>query len=234
MRTNITYYLLPITCYLLPVTLATPSVAQSTLLSCVVPENNEYVLLIVTETEDKRAKVLQAIPNDIEVSFCDYLGKSVTHIGSFINREDAEEWGQYFQENLDLTAVIVESSQTLPLEVVSEPPPIITQGLPNTSETISVALPQTNNLPSYNPQALGTGYAILIDYVNQPEIANQLQQLLSKEIGLVSYLARPYLIAIHTTSESEANAMLKNLSDRGFWTIMVDSSKVTLLTPTVK
>ncbi|MGC1246102.1 MAG: hypothetical protein WA865_07825 [Spirulinaceae cyanobacterium] len=263
MRTNLAHYLLPITYYLLPIILATPSVAQSPLSACILPENNEYLLLIVTETEEERAKVIQAIPNDIEVSFCNYLGQNVTHIGSFSSREDTDEWGQYFQQNLGLMAIIIESTPTPPSEVVSQPPqtirqepeqspsrtlpslspsseaipessPVINQEPPQAKEPVIQTISQTNNNLSYNPQPLGTGYAILIDYVNQPEIADQLQQLLNKEIGLASYLARPYLMAIHTTSEREANAMLKNLSDRGFWTIMVDSSKVTLLTPIVK
>ena len=35
-----------------------------------------------------------------------------------------------------------------------------------------IATPPTEeNLPAYNPKPLGTGYAVLIDYFNQPELA---------------------------------------------------------------
>ena len=225
-----------------------PSLPQNNLASCTLPGNQEYLLLVITPNREERAAILQNIPNDMEVSFCNYSGEAVTRIGSFGSLEAADEWGQYFQQNLGLTPVIIEGNQTPLLEVVSEPPPITTQEPPSIPETssevsplvtqeppsISETLPQASSNSGYNPQPLGTGYAILIDYLNQPEIASQLQQILNREIGLASYLARPYLIAIHTSDENEANTVFKNLSDHGFWTIMVDSNKVTLLTPVVK
>jgi hypothetical protein len=50
---------------------------------------------------------------------------------------------------------------------------------------------------------------------------------------LVSYGQRPYLLARYTTSEREANSTLRQLSDRGFWSMVVDSRRVTLLKPVV-
>jgi hypothetical protein len=76
---------------------------------------------------------------------------------------------------------------------------------------------------------LGEGYAVLVDYFNQPEIAAQVQQLLGEKVGLVSYGQRLYLLAVHTTSQREANSTLQKLSDRGFWSMLVDSRRVTLL-----
>lgn len=85
------------------------------------------------------------------------------------------------------------------------------------------------NLPAYTPKPLGEGYAVLVDYFNQPEIATQVQQAIGKEVGLVSYAQKPYLLALHTSNERNATNTLQRLSDRGFWVILVDSKKVTLL-----
>jgi hypothetical protein len=73
----------------------------------------------------------------------------------------------------------------------------------------------------------------LVDYFNQPELASQVRQLLGSNVGLVSYGQRPYLLARYTTSEREANSTLRQLSDRGFWSMVVDSRRVTLLKPVV-
>lgn len=93
----------------------------------------------------------------------------------------------------------------------------------------ATATPPTENLPAYNPKPLGTGYAVLIDYFNQPELAERVQQALRKDVGLVSYGQRPYLLALHTSNQKDATDTLKALSDRGFWVMVVDSQKVTLL-----
>ena len=85
------------------------------------------------------------------------------------------------------------------------------------------------NVPAYTPKPLGEGYAVLVDYFNQPEIATQVQRAIGKEVGLVSYGQKPYLLALHTTHEKNATNTLQTLSDRGFWVMLVDSKKVTLL-----
>ncbi|NJR49433.1 MAG: hypothetical protein HC780_07525 [Leptolyngbyaceae cyanobacterium CSU_1_3] len=91
----------------------------------------------------------------------------------------------------------------------------------------SIAKPSDSS--AYNPQLLGAGYAVLVSYFDRPELAVQIQQALQKEVGLVSYGQRPYLLAIQTPDQATANATLKNLSDRGFWVMVVDSRRVTLL-----
>ena len=97
--------------------------------------------------------------------------------------------------------------------------------LPNSPQLIA----QDSSSPAYNPKPLGTGYAILVDYFNQPEIAKQVQQALGKEVGLVSYAQRPYLLISHTTNQINATDTFEMLSKRGFWVMLVDSQKVTLL-----
>lgn len=90
------------------------------------------------------------------------------------------------------------------------------------------ALP-SENVPAYNPKPLGEGYAVLVDYFNQPDMAAQVQEAIGKEVGLVSYGQRPYLLALYTSNERNATSTLKTLSDRGFSVILVDSERVTLL-----
>lgn len=85
----------------------------------------------------------------------------------------------------------------------------------------------------YNPQPLGAGFAVLVDYGNQPEVAIALRQVLTRDVGLVAYGQRPYLLAAQTTDLAAANAVLQNLSDRNFTALIVDSQSVILLTPIV-
>ena len=69
----------------------------------------------------------------------------------------------------------------------------------------------------------------MVDYFSKPELATQVRQLVGKDIGLVSYRQRPYLLAVHTTDQRLANSTLQTLTDRGFWAMVVDSRRVTLL-----
>lgn len=100
------------------------------------------------------------------------------------------------------------------------------------------AIPGMPTAPSpslaYNPQPLAEGYAVLVDYFNQPQVAGQLQQLTNNPVGLVSYGQRPYLLVGYSRTEAEANALLQQLSSSGFWTMVVDSQRVMLLTPQVQ
>lgn len=85
----------------------------------------------------------------------------------------------------------------------------------------------------FNPQALGDGYAVLVDYHNQPSIAAEVQQLLARPVGLVSYGQRPYLLAIYTSDAAAASTVLRTLSDRDFSAVVVDSRRTVLLSPAV-
>jgi hypothetical protein len=60
-------------------------------------------------------------------------------------------------------------------------------------------------------------------------VATQLREFLNKEIDLVSYGQRPYLLAEYTENQGKANRVLQTLSDRGFWVTVVDSRNVILL-----
>jgi hypothetical protein len=68
-----------------------------------------------------------------------------------------------------------------------------------------------------------------VDYFNQPELAAQVQQTLEQSVGLASYGQRPYLLATYTDNLAQAEVALQTLSDRGFWVMVVDSRRVTVL-----
>lgn len=96
-----------------------------------------------------------------------------------------------------------------------------------------VVRPATNPQASTvaDPQPLGAGYAVLVEYFNRPETAAQVQQFLGTDVGLISYVQRPYLLALHTSDQNKATETLKRLSDQGFYALLVNSRQVTLIRP---
>ena len=87
--------------------------------------------------------------------------------------------------------------------------------------------------PAYNPQPLGAGYAVLVDYANRPELAIELRDALTRDVGLVAYAQRPYLLAAYTPDLAAANTLLQTLSGRNFTALIVDGRSTILLTPVV-
>lgn len=173
---------------------------------CQMPQGDEYILLVVSKTPESQARVKSILPANPNTIICNYLEDTVTRLGGFKTEEDANNLAGYIKDKAGLKTLVVR-------------PPV-------------VIAPQ--NTTGFNPQPLGKGYAVLVDYFNQPEVASQVRQMLGKEVGLVSYRQRPYLLAIHTSNQNDASTTLKQLSDRGFWVMIVDSDKVTLLSSTVK
>lgn len=158
-------------------------------------------------------KIRSVLPNTANATVCNYFQNVVTRVGGFSSAEIANSWARYMTETVGFQAFVARSSQSA-----------IT---PQSIAPQSIAKPSDSS--AYNPQLLGAGYAVLVSYFDRPELAVQIQQALQKEVGLVSYGQRPYLLAIQTPDQATANATLKNLSDRGFWVMVVDSRRVTLL-----
>ncbi|MCC5898396.1 MAG: hypothetical protein JJU32_10830 [Phormidium sp. BM_Day4_Bin.17] len=115
---------------------------------------------------------------------------------------------------------------------LSSAPPAQPQTQPQAMPEVAVASPPGRNR-GFNPQPLEAGYAILVDYFNQPDVARELQRATNRSVGLVSYGQRPYLLVGYSRDEAEANALLQRLSEQGFWTMVVDSQRVMVLTPQV-
>ncbi len=188
---------------------ANRTLAQTPTSACQPPQQNEYLLLVPTPTPETQQHLQQSLPANTRSTVCRYRDDTVTRIGGFRRIEDANDWVRYVKEIVGLSAYVVQPT------------------------TVAVATAPSTNVPAFNPQPLGEGYAVLVDFLNQPEIAAQLRQILGNDVGLVSFGKRPYLLAMYTTNEGRANSTLRQLSDRGFWSMVVDSRRVTLLKPVV-
>ncbi|UKP00415.1 hypothetical protein [Nostoc sp. UHCC 0870] len=191
----------------------TPVTAQTALPVCQPPTPGEYLLLVVSPTAENQKQLRSALPNEIKTTTCRYLTETVTRIGGFRSIDDANRWARYINTIVGLSAIIT----TRPGELAQQP-----------------QQPQQPPQITYNPQMLGQGFAVLVDYFNRPELATSLQQALGGNVGLASYGQKPYLLAVYTTNQQEAYNTLQKLNDRGFFAVLVDSRKVMLLRSVVQ
>ncbi|MEA5505189.1 hypothetical protein VB735_19165 [Halotia wernerae UHCC 0503] len=194
----------------------TSAIAQPAIPACQPPSAGEYLLLVVSPTANNQKQLRSALPNQIPSITCQYLTETVTRIGGFKKIDDANRWARYINNIAGLSAIIT----TRP----AAPDVAQAQSKPQTQ-------PQTI---SYNPQALGEGFAILVDYFNRPELVNSVKQVVGGNVGFASYGQRPYLLAVHTTNQKEAYNTLQKLNERGFFAVLVDSRKVVLLRSVVR
>jgi hypothetical protein len=213
------------------------AVAQSSYPNCQPPNPGEYVVLVVSKTPQTQELVRQTLPRNTSTTLCQHSDNVVTRIGGFTAAQAARDWMQYLNDIVGLQASVIEPPVVVEATAVpsaGENVPTRTQATGETQTVVSQATGETQTvvsekLPAYNPQQLGTGYAVLVDYFNRPEIAQQVQQMVGKEVGLVSFGQRPYLLVLHTTNESNATNTFQMLNQRGFVALVVDGQKVTLL-----
>ncbi|WP_334861466.1 hypothetical protein [Nostoc sp.] len=193
--------------------------AQQTIPLCKPPNAGEYLLLVVSPTANNQKQLRSALPPELKTITCKYLNETVTRVGGFNKIDDANRWARYVSNIVGLSAIITTRPTTAAVQPQSQPQP----------------QPQSpQQTVSYNPQALGEGYAVLVDYYNRPELVNSVQQLVGGNVGFVSYGQRPYLLAVYTTNQSEAYNTLQKLNNGGFVASIVDSRKVILLRSTVR
>jgi len=200
--------------------------------TCQPPAPSEYLLLVVTRTPDSQTQVQQLLPPNTTVGACTYLEDTVTRVGGFRTVERANAWAKYVTETTGLAAFVARPAETPQASSTAgtSTPAAISKPQKPTASPSTAAKP---NDSSYSPKPLGLGYAVLVDYQNQPEMAVKVRQILGKDLGLVSYGQRPYLLAVYTADSNAANTALQLLSDRGFWATLVDSRRVILLRRTV-
>ncbi|WP_254564961.1 hypothetical protein [Oscillatoria sp. HE19RPO] len=195
-------------------TLFTPATnAQPTYPACQPPLPDEYLVLVPTATVVDQDQIRRLIPGAIETTVCNYVNETVTRLGGFGRADQAQEWAQYVNSQAGIVAYVVG-----PAGVAATPSP----------------LPVVPSAGAYNPQPLGNGYAVLVDFFSNPQVAGELWQILRTDIGLVSYGQRPYLLAELTDQQNRANQILQTLSDRGFFATVVDSRNVILLDDAVR
>ncbi|MBO3457497.1 hypothetical protein G7B40_004275 [Aetokthonos hydrillicola Thurmond2011] len=186
--------------------------AQQQISACQPPSPGEYLLLVVSPTPDNQSQLRRALPPELKILTCKYLKDTVTRIGGFTKIEDANRWARYINNVVGLTGIIT-----------TRPKDTIATSQPASNHTAS------RQPASYKPQKLGQGFAVLVNYYNRPEVANQVQQIVGGDVGFVSYAQHPYLLAVYTTNQKEAYNTLQNLTNHGLFPILVDSQKVILL-----
>jgi hypothetical protein len=200
---------------------------QQNLPVCQPPNPGEYLLLVISPTADNQNQLRRAIPNEIKTTTCRYLTDTVTRIGGFTKIDDANRWARYINSIVGLSAIIT----TRPGERLATQPTTQTPQINQLNQLNQ--LNQPHQTAAYQPQRLKNGFAVLVDYFNRPEVANQVKQIVGGDVGFVSYGQRPYLLATYTTNQKDAYSTLQKLSERGFFAVIVDSSKVMLLRPIV-
>jgi len=208
-----------------------PSLGQS-LATCSPPVTGEFILLVNTPTSATESQLKQVLPPNVIIPVCDYLGNRVSRMGGFRSLTDANAWAEYITQSSGLQAFVAQSPQgndgtlnTTANTAVPNPP-----SLPNPL----TANPSASGIPTYNPQPLGSGYAVIVDFFNNPGIAVQLRTTQQRSPGLVSYGGRSYLLANYTADSRIALGSLQQLSQQGFQVLLVDSRQAVLLTPEVR
>lgn len=206
---------------------------------CAPPEANEYLLLVEGETVESRDRIQNLLPATTNVTVCRYLNDVVVRAGGFTSLENANAWAQYLTEVEGAQAFVARPAA--PGEILPDDTPVAAQPVepvspqpvdePSVVPTTPVNDPVTLPAPvvGYAPQLLGEGYAVLVDYGNNPAVAKQLQQTLNQSVGLVVYEQRPFLLATQSPDAQAAAQVLQTLSNNRFGAFIVDSSDVVLL-----
>ena len=186
--------------------------AQSTLPACPPPAAQEYLLLVRGENESERAKISSVLPADNTVLVCQYLNEVLVRAGGFTSLETANAWATYL--------TTVEGFESFVSRPAGSGQPLATGATGNAGNT------------AYNPVRLGAGYAVLVDYGNQPEVASAVSQLM-RPVGLAVYRQKAYLLADYTGDAAEAATTLQRLYDAQLSAILVDSAQVVRLSSEV-
>ncbi|MFB2838902.1 hypothetical protein [Floridanema evergladense] len=209
---------------------ANGALAQSRESTCEPPAAGEYLLFVATNTRQSQRLLRQSLPSKTRATVCRYLDNTVTRISGFSSLENAEDWVRYINDITGLSAFVVEPTTVAEFVTDTQPP----APPPESNREERKPQPPSENLPAFNPRLLGRGYAVLVDYGNQPEIATQLQQLLGKRIALVAFGERRYLLVLYTSNGRNASNTFRLLNDRGFLVMLVDANRVTLLNPQIE
>lgn len=214
---------------------------------CAPPDSSEYLLLIQGETVGVRDRIQNLLPAATQVSVCGYLDSVVVRAGGFTSLENANAWAQYLTEVEGAQAFVVrpatpgEVASAIAAEPVATEPVISTapaepvSAAPTTTAAVdspTPVVPTSSTLDAsigYAPKLLGEGYAVLVDYQNNPAVAKQLQQTLDAPVGLAVYEQQPFLLALQSADAQAAAQILQVLSSNRFGAFIVDSSEVVLL-----
>jgi hypothetical protein len=191
--------------------------AQVAFPACPPPQTNEYLLLVRGNTEAERNRVQDLLPSSSRVMVCNYLSDTVVRAGGFTSLENANAWAQYMTEVEGLQAFVARPATT-----ATTPPPIGTTP------------PAVNVTPiAYAPQPLNAGFAVLVDYQYQPEMARAIQRQVGQAVGLAVYRQRLYLLIAYSPNLEGAATTLQVLGGYGISGFIVDSNETVMLTPAI-
>ncbi|HEY9889026.1 MAG TPA: hypothetical protein V6D02_11540 [Candidatus Obscuribacterales bacterium] len=207
---------------------------------CAPPVADEYLLLVQGDTVAARDRIQNLLPATTSVSVCRYLDDIVVRAGGFTSLENANAWAQYLTEVEGAPAFVARPAapgEVIPDDPIAAQPVEPAPAAPSvpTETTPEPALPDAPvaivpaGEVAYAPQLLGQGYAVLVEYGNNPEIAQQLQQTLDQPVGLAVYQQRPFLLVTQSPDAQVAAQVLQTLSNSRFGAFIVDSSEVVLL-----
>lgn len=214
------------------------TVMAQSLPECQPPRTNEYLLLVPNQRAETQPQLQQLLPSNAVLTPCNYLNTSVVRVEGFASTDIATAWAQYLATAAGLQAYVARPANSPSSAGTTQAP----AGIGGTSSP-AVNLPTSSRSASgpaapvsspYNPQPLGTGYAVLVNYFNRPELAVSIRQVTNRDVGLVAFEQQPYLLATHTTDANAASTLLRTLSEQGLTAAIVDGRRAMLLTPTVK
>lgn len=204
------------------------AMAQS-LPECQPPRPDEYLLLVPNQQADTQTQVQKLLPANAVLTPCNYLNSNVVRVEGFASADIATAWAQYLADMANVQAYVARPAGSLASTANA------------VGGTSSPVVPAPNSTASpvpavtaYNPQLLGVGYAVVVNYFDRPELADSVRQVTARDVGLVVFEQQPYLLASHTTDPAIASSLLRTLSERGLTAAIVDSRRAILLTPTVK
>lgn len=214
--------------------------AQSQLPACPPPANQEYLLLVRGKTEAERSEIASILPADNPVLVCQYRDETLVRASGFTSLETANAWATYLTTVEGFESFVSKPSGQ---EVAAQPsgPPNTQVGSQPSSQASNQASNQTNSSQTaasssgavaYQPSRLASGYAVLVNYGDQPEIAAAVGQIV-RPVGLAVYRQQAYLLADYTNNADSAAATLQRLSDAHLTAILVDAQEVVRLTAEV-
>lgn len=176
---------------------------------CPPPAAQEYLLLVRGENAAERNEIAATLPEESSVLICQYLNEPVVRAGRFTSLESANAWASY------MTTVVGYESFVLR--------PANSQVAGGTG---------TVNSGLYQPRRLAPGYAVLVEYGTDPEVAIAVGQV-TRPVGLAVYQQRHYLLAAHTPDATSAAAILQRLSNAQQPALLVEAQDVVQISPSV-
>lgn len=217
--------------------------------ACQPPRSNEYLLLVRNPQSDTQSKLRQLLPANAILTPCTYgsgnSAESVVRVEGFASADVANAWAKYLSDQASLQAIVSSPTGSSSGNTAAAPnPPSSNSGnsgagsfpRPNTNPTTpnTQPRPNTNTGTTYNPQPLGSGFAVLVSYFNRPEVAADVRKVTNRNVGLVSFEQRPYLLAAYGSDRNSAEAVLNKLRQDDFVVTLVDSQGVVVLTTDVR